>query len=58
MTLSCKSVKEEIFFEVIDCGMGIPKNELENIFEPFYITDSAASLPGSGLGLSIVKDAA
>jgi len=43
---------------VIDCGMGIPKNELENIFEPFYITDSAASLPGSGLGLSIVKDAA
>jgi signal transduction histidine kinase len=40
-----------------DSGLGIPIEELDNIFKPFYKVDKARSAPsgGSGLGLSIVK---
>lgn len=38
-----------------DCGGGIPENELGSVFKPFYRTDSSRTLPGTGLGLSLVK---
>ena len=40
---------------VSDSGIGIPKDELEHIFEPFYRTKNATSYKGSGIGLSICK---
>jgi len=40
-------------FEVCDRGAGLLPGEEENIFRPFYQTDTAA--PGSGLGLAIVR---
>jgi len=43
---------------VSDSGPGIPVEERENVFERFYRTDEARSLPGSGLGLSIVRHVA
>ena len=33
-------------------------NERERVFERFYRTEEARSLPGSGLGLSIVRHVA
>ncbi|GGU66943.1 two-component sensor histidine kinase [Streptomyces albospinus] len=39
---------------VRDHGPGIPENELPHVFERFWRSPSARSLPGSGLGLSIV----
>ncbi|MET9436239.1 HAMP domain-containing sensor histidine kinase [Streptomyces sp. NPDC006551] len=39
---------------VRDHGPGIPAEELPHVFERFWRSPSARSLPGSGLGLSIV----
>jgi signal transduction histidine kinase len=42
---------------VVDTGMGIPEEDIEQIFEKFYRikTEQTRSISGSGLGLSIVK---
>lgn len=42
---------------VTDSGIGIPKNELVKIFEPFLRGAGASAIEGTGLGLSIVKKA-
>jgi two-component system sensor histidine kinase MprB len=43
---------------VRDHGPGIPIDELPLVFERFHRADDARTLPGSGLGLSIVRDVA
>ncbi|QBI52386.1 sensor histidine kinase [Streptomonospora litoralis] len=42
--------------EVRDRGPGFDEQELAHIFERFYRATSARSMPGSGLGLSMVQD--
>ncbi len=44
--------------KVMDRGPGIEPNELDRVFERFHRSESARALPGSGLGLSIVRDVA
>ena len=43
---------------VHDRGPGIPADDAPRIFDRFYRADGARTLPGSGLGLSIVRDVA
>ena len=38
-----------------DEGVGIPEEEQELIFEPFYRAKNSVSVQGSGLGLPLVK---
>ena len=45
----------EIVIEVVDDGPGIPEDELEYIFQPFYRTASANTQQGFGLGLSLAN---
>ncbi len=47
-------------FSVADQGSGIPKEELEKIFEPFYRVDKARSRKygGAGLGLALCMEIA
>ncbi|MDP5339490.1 MAG: ATP-binding protein [Nodularia sp. (in: cyanobacteria)] len=40
---------------VADQGIGIPPEELEQIFQPFYCVPNARKWSGDGLGLSIVQ---
>jgi len=48
--------EEKVLVGVSDTGCGIPKEDLDYIFERFYKSDkSHTSKIGSGLGLSIVK---
>ncbi|WP_155343719.1 sensor histidine kinase [Acrocarpospora pleiomorpha] len=42
---------------VADEGPGIPADELPHVFDRFWRSPSARSLPGSGLGLAIVAQA-
>ncbi|MGV9609693.1 HAMP domain-containing sensor histidine kinase [Streptomyces sp. NPDC003631] len=44
--------------EVLDRGPGIQDSDLMRIFDRFYRAADARSLPGSGLGLSIVQEVA
>jgi two-component system sensor histidine kinase MprB len=40
---------------VADRGPGVPEGAIAHVFDRFYRADEARALPGSGLGLSIVK---
>ncbi len=51
--VSVKMDDRSIMVEVRDTGVGIPKEHLPHIFEPFYQVTKARG--GSGLGLAIVK---
>ena len=47
-----------IFIKIEDDGPGIPENEFENVFKPFYKIDKgrAEAKSSVGLGLSIASD--
>lgn len=50
-------IKKNIVFTISDTGVGIEREALSNIFNPFYQIDSTTTkrYQGSGLGLSISK---
>jgi signal transduction histidine kinase len=57
VTLIVSQDRSEVSLSVSDRGIGIPKEEIQNLFSPFYRVRDArsAQIGGAGLGLSLVK---
>ncbi len=47
---------DEAGVEVRDRGSGMDEDERRRVFERFYRAEAAAGVPGTGLGMSIVKE--
>lgn len=45
----------ELVIEIADTGLGIPGGEIEHVWEELYRGELARGVPGSGLGLSLVR---
>lgn len=52
ITLALEDGKKKITLKIADEGPGIPQENLQKIFQPFYTTKTVGD--GSGLGLSVV----
>jgi signal transduction histidine kinase len=58
VSLELKSTQDKIQIVVVDSGIGITKEELVKIFEPFYQVDGVITrrYRGAGLGLALSKE--
>jgi len=48
--------REFVVLEVRDQGLGMTPEQLARAFERFYRADTTGNIPGTGLGLSLVKE--
>jgi nitrogen fixation negative regulator NifL len=55
IALSVEDENEFIKFTVKDSGIGIPEEDINKLYEPFFRAGNSANIKGTGLGLSIVK---
>ncbi len=53
--VSIDSTIDEVQFSVEDNGIGIPQQDIGNLFEPFHRSNNVGSISGTGLGLTIAK---
>jgi two-component system phosphate regulon sensor histidine kinase PhoR len=58
-TVAATTKGDHVAISFSDCGIGIPPNCIEQVFDRFYRVDDSrtSKIGGSGLGLSIVKAA-
>ncbi|MFH0734728.1 MAG: ATP-binding protein [bacterium] len=54
--LNVKQGNNKLIYSIIDEGIGIPNEDMDKIFRPFFRALNAIGFPGTGLGLSIVKN--
>ncbi|WP_414566216.1 MULTISPECIES: ATP-binding protein [unclassified Anabaena] len=47
--------EQTVTFRIQDWGIGIPQQDLPQLFQPFHRADNVGGIPGTGLGLAIVK---
>ncbi len=55
ITVKCSQQEGRALIAVSDNGVGIAKDDLEKVFGEFYRTQATSGMPGTGLGLSLVK---
>ena len=46
--------KKELYIRIADNGPGLPKDKIQQIFEPFY-SETKSNISSSGIGLALVK---
>ncbi|HEX2721762.1 MAG TPA: MASE1 domain-containing protein, partial [Gemmatimonadaceae bacterium] len=59
ITVFAERTGDQVRISVADTGIGIPREQLHRVFDPFYQVEQGDTrrYPGIGLGLSIVRDA-
>ena len=55
VSVAAESAGDAIEIEIADTGGGIPAQDRERVFEPFFRGDASRASGGSGLGLSICR---
>jgi signal transduction histidine kinase len=55
VTLRSWETEDELWIEVSDEGIGIPREDQANIFEDFFRARNVGDVSGAGLGLSIAR---
>jgi PAS domain S-box-containing protein len=55
-SLQIDYLQNEIKIEIVDYGLGVPENEVKQLFTSFFRASNTNTINGSGLGLSIVKE--
>jgi signal transduction histidine kinase len=53
LRLTCESTAT--LFQIQDSGVGIAPEDQANLYQPFHRGQNVASIPGTGLGLAVVK---
>lgn len=53
LDLSCAA--GQVTLQIRDRGIGIPSEALTHLFEPFHRANNVGKIPGTGLGLTMVK---
>ena len=48
--------KPMVGIHITDHGIGMPPDQVDRVFERFYRADKSGKIPGTGLGMSIVKE--
>ena len=54
--LGVTSEENNVFINISDKGIGMAPEQQEQAFERFYRADNTGNIPGTGLGLSLVKE--
>ncbi len=55
ITLTTVRTAQKLNIRVTDNGIGIPADEQQHLFEPFFRASNVSDVSGTGLGLNIVK---
>jgi signal transduction histidine kinase len=53
--LNLTTISSKIIIEIIDFGIGIPEEDQHKLFNTFFRASNTNGIPGTGLGLYIVK---
>ena len=55
INLSLQAKGDRLIIAILDRGIGIPQQDKNRVFEPFHRGKNVSNIPGTGLGLYIVK---
>lgn len=54
--MTARMAGHDIEISIQDNGVGIPEAEIDKIFDRYYRASTASGIPGTGIGLSLVRD--
>jgi PAS domain S-box-containing protein len=57
VSVDCRVTEQIIVLQVADTGIGIPDADQTELFQSFHRASNASNIPGTGLGLNIVRRA-